>query len=581
MTFEFPDGFTDPFRYVPHASVRLAAASVIRRIESSPDLHRAFSEGKMLGVMVCTRSGSDAVLSKAKDLLYIAAFSGTINGRSTIDGFVPPIYDLTAPDGEFRRREAEITGINLRIRSLEEDGTLNGLKKRLSDAQATMDMELASMKAAMAASKEERDRLRMSGVSEEVNAGLIRRSQYEKAELKRLKSFWVAKIDQIREDIGDIHGRITALKEQRAALSEELQKWIFRQYKVHNAEGGCSTIADIFEGQGLVAPGGTGECAAPKLLEYAWRNGLTPLAMGEFWYGKPSDTAVRTHGRFYPSCTSKCGPLLGYMLKGLRGVSASDSTGSRCRGGIEIPLIIYEDDAIIVVKKPGGMPSVPGLDGRESCQEWLTEHISKRDEDGRCEIHAVHRLDMDTSGVIVFARTSQAAVDLREQFEEHSVQKTYMARVDVALADDVVKMDSVVGADGIERVDGMVLGQTGSIDLPLAPDYDERPRQKVDFIQGKAAHTDYKVVAVNPDGTADLLLYPRTGRTHQLRVHCAHHLGLSCPIIGDRLYGGHSIETEPPHNSRETDCLHLHALSITFRHPLTGAAVTFTAPCPF
>ena len=253
--------------------------------------------------------------------------------------------------------------------------------------------------------------------------------------------------------------------------------------------------------------------------------------MGEFWYGRSPETAVRTHGHFYPSCTSKCGPLLGFMLKGL------NIHKEGLQKGIS-PVIIHEDESLIVVEKPAGMPSVPGLDGRPSLQEWLGERHG--------EIHAVHRLDMDTSGVMLFAKTQAAATDLRRQFEEHSVRKTYLARLSACIKQ-------------------LSKGDKGAIYLPLSPDYDERPRQKVDPKQGKPAITEYEVADINEDGTIDIVFNPITGRTHQLRVHSAHTLGLGCPIVGDMLYGG-DISTR----------LHLHAYKIKFRHPSDGKSVCYT-----
>jgi tRNA pseudouridine32 synthase/23S rRNA pseudouridine746 synthase len=208
------------------------------------------------------------------------------------------------------------------------------------------------------------------------------------------------------------------------------------------------------------------------------------------------------------------------------------------------PVIIFEDDTIIIVEKPSGMPSVPGLDGRTSLLEWL-----RASRHGSHDIFPVHRLDMDTSGVMIFAKTEKAAVNLQRQFEEHSIRKTYRARV--------------TGEALSEQSDG-------EITLPLSPDYDERPRQKVDFTHGKDAVTRYHISCINPDNTADLILRPHTGRTHQLRVHCAHRLGLCSPILGDMLYGGH---TYAPAAGR----LCLHALSITFSHPDTDERMTFTS----
>ena len=548
VSFQLPETFTDPFRYSPHESVRIAADTLIRNIETDKELAEAFSEGKMLGVLVCTKA------SDPKTPYYLAAFSGNIGGRSMIENFVPPIYDLTDPDGEFKKREAEISQINIRIRALLEDKSFHDLSEQLTLTQKARDEEIENMRSAMTLSKAERERLRNSTDDQVVLAGLIRQSQYEKAELKRLKSSWAEKIAQLRTPHDELSAQINILNRQRAAMSEELQGWIFQQYRVHNALGEVTSIGELFASQGLTPPGGTGECAAPKLLEYAYRNNLKPIAMGEFWYGKPSETVVRAHSRFYPSCTSKCGPLLGYMLKGLNIGNPCHSQDTMTHGFYPAPFVVYEDSEIIVVEKPSGMPSVPGLDGRISLQEWLAGFKSAEGGDASNEIHAVHRLDMDTSGVMIFAKKSQAAVQLRKQFETHSVQKTYMARLCPPQTESGLKLSP---------------GDTGLITLPLAPDYDERPRQKVDMTQGKPAHTDYKVTAVTSDGCVEILLYPRTGRTHQLRVHCAHSLGLGLPIVGDMLYGGHYLNT--------AGRLCLHAFSITFRHPSTGEQLTFTA----
>lgn len=198
-------------------------------------------------------------------------------------------------------------------------------------------------------------------------------------------------------------------------MSDDLQRWIFGQYTVHNAKGEQSSIWQIFAEKNLVPPGGTGECAAPKLLEYAFRNGLEPLSMGEFWYGKPSPTTVGVQGHFYPSCTSKCGPLLDFMLKGLE----IDEFQPPVLSGVEF---IHSDDHIIVVSKPSGMPSVPGLDGKVSVLEYLETEFGGN-------VFPVHRLDMDTSGLMVFARTPEAQAHLQQQFEDRKVSKTYWARL--------------------------------------------------------------------------------------------------------------------------------------------------------
>ena len=549
FVFEEPQEFTDPFRYTPHPAVRTAAELIMQMIEDS-GMASDFAEGKMLGVLVCRPSAKTD-----SPICYIAAFSGNVGSCSKIDGFVPPIYDLTDPSGEFKRREAEISALNAQIGTISRSDEYLGLKQTISEAEADKEIELDRMKSAMTESKKLRNELRSRCTDETVLAGLIKESQHEKAELRRLKQLWDEKISALRVRLNGFLNEIDSLRRLRASMSESLQDWIFRQYIVHNALGEEASIADIFADGGLTPPGGTGECAAPKLLEYAYRNGLEPLAMGEFWYGKDSETAVRLQGRFYPSCTSKCGPLLGFMLKGLSDSAAdtkSSSFQSYGKNSIlpEEPIVLYEDETVIVVEKPSGMPSVPGLDGRMSLLEWLSstglETVGTKTDDSVLEVHPVHRLDMDTSGVMVFAKTAEAAVNLRRQFEEHSIRKTYMARLSLPTA--------------------LPRQYEGYIELPLSPDYDERPRQKVDFRQGKPAHTKYETISEHPDGTADLILHPHTGRTHQLRVHCAHSLGLARPILGDLLYGGDPAER-----------LHLHALSLTFTHPSTGEAKTFSS----
>ncbi len=621
--------FTNPFRYFPHPLVVRAASEVVSKIDNSEELRAAFSEGKMLGVLICAIPDSILDIPPAHDVIpgtphnvipgltrnlhvgYLAAFSGNVGGKSHIEDFVPPIFDLLEPSGYFKAREAEISDINLKIKALKNSAKLSEFRRRMAEAERLRDKDIAETKSRMAEAKRKRDELREqftrdAGVGTSVPAvldALIKESQFEKAELRRLKADWQEKIAAIRDGIREMDSEIAGLKSLRSQMSDELQEWIFKQYIVHNSTGEESSIFDIFATQGLVPPGGTGECAAPKLLEYAFRNGLKPIAMGEFWYGESPDTAVRTHGHFYPSCTSKCGPLLGFML---RGMDISDDTDRSCwpddcpeelqgQGGVwsqenthgskdtrcqDISRleIIYEDEALIAVNKPSGIPSVPGLDGRKSAFEILQETFG--------ELFTVHRLDMDTSGVLLFAKTPEAAVAIQKQFENHTVRKTYLAR----LSAEALHEDS--SARKLLKV-----GDKGRIELPLSPDYDERPRQKVDFRQGKAAITDYEVKALNEDGTIDILFSPLTGRTHQLRVHAAHTLGLHRPILGDLLYGGAIYRTVPgaipevpltqsPHHTQAAHDgaprLHLHAASITFQHPTTHKEMSILAPfCSF
>ena len=538
MIHRFPEDFiledpctmSDPFRYAPHSSVKEAARLVMQRLDEDESLSSAFSEGKMLGVLVVREHSED---SARQSLGYLAAFSGNVGGRSMIEGFVPPIYDLMDPDGEFKIREAEITEINKTIQDISSSDELVSLKVELAEAERDRDTAIEAARATMAKSKARREKIRQYSSDASVLSDLVKESQFEKAEFKRLKSAWEEKISSIRNRLADIVRKVDELKSRRASMSEELQDWIFRQYIVHNSLGCHSSISEIFSGIGLVPPGGTGECAAPKLLEYAYRNGLEPLAMGEFWYGQSPLTAVRTHGHFYPSCTSKCGPLLEYMLKGIE-LKTSDGVYGE-------PYVIYEDTDLIAVSKPSGMPSVPGLDGKLSLQDFLSSSTGP--------VQAVHRLDMDTSGIMLFAKTDAAAEYLRDQFQEHTIRKTYHARL--CAADEGLSLNT---------------GEKGTVEIPLSADYDERPRQKADTSHGKESLTTYEVADILSDGNIEIVFYPHTGRTHQLRVHSAHIRGLGHPISGDMLYGG-----------AKADRLCLHAYSIRFMHPSSGEEMTLTS----
>ena len=315
--------------------------------------------------------------------------------------------------------------------------------------------------------------------------------------------------------------------------SARLQDWLFDQYKVLNANGEQLSVKRIFARRGLVPPGGTGDCAAPKLLQYAYLHGMKPLAMGEFWYGASHSSEVREHGHFYPACFGKCGPLLSFMMEGL---DVEPNPLDREYEGRE-PAVLHADSSIIVVDKPAGMLSVPGRNGIGSLLDWLAERYG--------EVHSCHRLDMDTSGIMVYARNIPCKAALEAQFAGREVSKTYRARLSA-------------GSTPFRR------SASGTIALPLSPDYYDRPRQIVDKSSGKPAISEYKVLEMLPDGEIDILFHPLTGRTHQLRVHAAHPSGLGRPIKGDLLYGG-----------TPADRLYLHAESLSFAHPASGVKLTF------
>lgn len=527
----------NPFRYSPSKEVIKASEELIKNIKQS-ELHEDFNEGKMLGVMI-VRPNSDTsveVLQNIKeihpleDFYYIAAFSGNIGGENIISGFVPPIYNLLEKTGYFKQEEAKISKLSALINDLESNDKLQLLKEKLHKYEKGFEEQSNKIKDEISKARSEREKLRAGCNDSVVLARLITESQNEKANFRRLKKEAKEKIQGLVSEIQSIEIEIKALKLQRARMSEKLQSWIFKQYIIHNFQGEESNIYDIFRKQRLVPPSGSGDCAGPKLFEYAIKHGLEPLAFGEFWYGASPEGPVRNHGDFYPACSSKCGIILSWMMKGLKEFKEPE---------IEPQIdVFFEDEWLIAINKAAGVPSVPGLDGRKSMLEVLEEHY-------QIKFFIVHRLDMDTSGLILYAKTQEIASTLQMQFEERLVNKTYRARLRPSTKYDSIKDFRV--------------SDTGIISLPLSPMYEDRPRQMVDFNNGKEAITKYEVLTINKDGSIDIVFHPITGRTHQLRVHAAHHLGLGRPILGDKLYGGNRIDSP----------LMLEASELSFNHPIT------------
>lgn len=335
-----------------------------------------------------------------------------------------------------------------------------------------------------------------------------------------------AEISQINKQLEESDS--DELRTERKTRSIALQRWLFSQYHLLSAEGKEADIPTLF--QTVTPPSGTGDCCAPKLLQHAYKAHLHPLCMAEFWMGNSPKDEIRTEGNFYPACSAKCKPLLAHMLQGL-----DVEQNPLLKTITEELSILYEDPTIVVVNKPSGMLAVPGKDPLPSVQE----EIRQRYPHARGPL-IVHRLDMDTSGLMVLALTEEAYHHLQNQFLRHEVQKRYVALLEST----------------------MPIGRKGRIDLPICPDITDRPRQMVNYEYGKRSITEYEVVD-NIEGHALLHLWPHTGRTHQLRVHMAHNLGLGSPIVGDRLYG---------HAGRR---LMLHAEELSFTHPETGESLTF------
>lgn len=567
---ERPATMNDPFCYEPHP-VCIEAAEMVKehlRQTGGPLLRDDGSrtEGKMFGVLVC----EDA----AGEMGFLAAYSGQIGGRADWPWFVPAVFDYLQPDGYFKQEEARITQLNHRLAELESADDYVSLKAQLARLREQADREIDDYKAMMREAKARRDAIR-----EQTNSpDLIRESQFQKAELRRLKQRWREHIAEAEAALAPIESEMEALRRERHERSDALQRWLFDQFEMLNGRGERRTLTDIFASTPQrVPPAGAGECCAPKLLQYAYSHGLRPLQMAEFWQGPSPRMEIRHDGHFYTACRGKCKPILEWMLgEGGRlkveggGVGFAEDEGQRTKdeglqpSNINLqtstfnpqhstlnlgaadpstinpqPSTLTLDRDIIVVDKPSGLLSVPGKGEAPSVESLLGERYG--------EVYMVHRLDMDTSGLMVVARNRAAYHHLQRQFLRRTVSKEYVA-----------------------LVEGDVVGDGGTIRLPLRPDLEDRPRQLVDYTYGKEATTDYAVMERRPDGRTLLRLTPHTGRTHQLRVHCAHADGLAAPIVGDRLYG---------HPSAQRLCLH--AASLRFVHPTTGELMRFTSEVPF
>lgn len=513
-----PEKFTYPFHYTPHPLCVAAAGEVGRYLSTKGEWQEELRKGKMFGVLI-VRTGEGEVG-------YLAAFSGILAGKNRHTYFVPPVYDVQEPDGFFRIEEEQISGINRRIEELQADVRYKDCKQRLADETILAGQVLDDIRGRMKAAKVERDRLRSTVIRVD-SEQLIRESQFQKAELKRQKQYWKDHLASLQTEVEVFETEIERLKAERKTRSAALQQWLFKQFRMLNARGEERDLCNLFKDTvQKTPPAGAGECAAPKLLQYAYRNGWQPLAMAEFWWGDSPKNEIRRHGYYYPACKGKCGPILKHMLQGLH--VEKNPLETDMHRGTELE-IMYEDEWLSVVNKPAGMLSVPGKSDIDSVYGRVRRMYPEA-----TGPMIVHRLDMATSGLILIAKTKEVHQNLQAQFKNRTVCKRYVA-----------------------WLDGIVEKKEGHIELPLRPDPEDRPRQVFDAVHGKPAVTDYTVLHYD-SGRTFISFIPKTGRTHQLRVHSAHPLGLNAPIVGDELYG------------RKADRLYLHAEYLGFIHPVSG-----------
>lgn len=527
---ELPRLFTYPFHYTPHPLCVMAAGEVQAYINKQTRWKEELDKGKMFGVLIVrTSSGQTG---------YLAAFSGNLCGSNSHSFFVPPVYDLLKPDGFFKIEEEQISAINHQIGQLQNCDRYLELQQKMERETVSSQQALSEARKVLKAAKEKREQRRLHRPNENEQAAMIRESQYQKAEFKRLERYWKEQISEIKTELESFSSQIEALKAERRNRSAALQQKLFQQFNFLNAKGETKNLCAIFEETvQKTPPAGAGECAAPKLLQYAYLSGLSPIAMAEFWWGESPKTEIRHHGYYYPSCRGKCEPILRHMLQGL---DVEPAPSERYSLSQNMPEILFEDQWLLVLHKPEGVLSVPGKSEEQSIYSLLRARYPEA-----TGPLVVHRLDMATSGLLLAAKTQEVHRHLQAQFENRSIKKRYIA-----------------------LLDGILPEEEGVIDLPICPDYLDRPRQMVNEELGKTAITRYRVMD-RKNGQTRIAFFPLTGRTHQLRVHAAHPLGLNCPIVGDELYG------------RKAERLYLHAEYLEFIHPVSGQRMVIEKKAEF
>ena len=538
---DVPARMPSPFAPGPPCSLARRAAERLRaEVEHAGLGLDAPDGGKMFGVLV--------VEDAAGRIGFLRGFSGMVNGRWDLPGFVPPAFDQAARDAFWIAGEAELVAIAGRIAAIDE--RIAPLCAQLADIAARFEPDGEALRERHRAAREARHAARAAGGDREA---LDRESRMHTAEKRAHDLAYRAAREPIEAQVAQLEAQRRTLDDDRAARSRDYLVRIHDTYTLANARGETRKLRELFDPARRRSPaslhvgpaeppGGAGDCAAPKLLACAYRHGLRPLALAEVWIGAPPVTGGRMAGVYYPACRGKCGPILAHMLQGL------DVEPAPVFGGGPIaddePRTVFEDRWLVIVDKPVGLLSVPGRGG--TLRDSVLARLRARYPEATGAV-LVHRLDLDTSGLLVAAKDPETHRELQRLFAIREVEKRYIA-----------------------WLEGEVAGDVGTIDLPLRVDLDDRPRQIVDPVHGKAAVTDWQVLR-REGGRTRVALSPRTGRAHQLRVHAA--VGLGAPIVGDRLYGRSG--------RADGERLLLHAESIAFVHPHTGERVAVTRSAPF
>ena len=535
-----PEKFTFPFYYEPHLLSKIAVSELQEYLELQTDFDHNFGlhsiqnnvpVGKMFSVLV--------VQNKQNEIGYLAAFSGKLADKSLPNKFVPPVFNMRTSGSFYLKGEAEIDEINNQLTILKKDKTYITLNKSVKKLNKRITEDLRIQRQKMKVQKSERKVRKNNSVSslndvdfKKLSKKIEQESYNDQFFYKELKEYYNSKIKKIDDELSFFKNKITSLKKERKEKSNSLQQTLFSKYSFTNQQKEFKNLLDIFDNPAIKPPAGSGECSAPKLLQYAFTNNLKPISMAEFWWGISPNSAIRKHKNFYPACQSRCKPILTHMLTGVK--MEKNLLLENLHEKQKLP-IIYEDDVLIVVNKPAEFLSVPGKEIKDSVYSRIKEKYPNA-----TGPLIVHRLDMSTSGILVLTKTKEANKILQSQFINRTIQKRYVA-----------------------LLDGILNKKIGKITLPLRVDLDDRPKQLVDYKYGKSTETNWEVIK-KENGKTRVYFYPITGRTHQLRVHAAHKDGLNTPIIGDDLYG------------KKMDRLHLHAEYIEFLHPLTKEKINFT-----
>ena len=533
---ELPAAFTYPFRYTAHPLCERAAAVVSEEVR-----RMGIGEGKMYGVLIA---------GDGDRLFFLAAYSGQLRGSYDHPWFVPPVVDYLNPDSHFQREQREIGELGLRMEAMQASEQRRTWQMRVAQLRAERETAVAEAKRAYGEGKKRRDEAKREKGERDAAwlQALVRESQRQKADIQRAKQLHKQEIIELESQLAQHNALVHELQEERRRRSEALQQWLFCQFNFLNGRGESRNLLDIFgtdsSHRGLtLIPSGAGECCAPKLLQAAYKLALRPMAMAEFWLGSSKPGHYRQPGAYFPACRSKCHPILGHMLQGL---CVEPDPAAHYERALQPVSVLWEDEHLAVVSKPQGWVSIPG----KSDQPCLLDAVQRLCPDAEGPI-IVHRLDQDTSGVMVVAKNARIHHALSRMFELREVQKRYVALLE---------------CPHLERP------QQFRLSIPLGPDLENLPRQRVDFEGGKEAITDCIVLGEERHcdvAVTRVAFYPHTGRTHQLRVHAASPEGLGTPILGDRLYG------------HVADRLYLHAEVLEFRHPATGQPMHFECPCPF